>query len=99
MSVGAGRTQWAVALAVGFANGHIAGETKAEAFAEEGSKGEVIVCRVSCGLRGEHALGGAMDIGHVGYSFKGGENETIRSCDTYGAAACGRESIGLKVVR
>lgn len=65
VSVGTGRTQRAMALAVGLANRYIAGKTKAKTFAEEGSKGEVIVSWIARGLGGEHARGSAMDVSHV----------------------------------
>lgn len=63
MSVWAGRAQRAVAFAVGLANRNIAGETEAEAFADEGSEGEVIKAWVARGFGREDARGGAVYVG------------------------------------
>jgi hypothetical protein len=57
-----------VAFAVGLADGNITGETEAEALAEEGREGELIIAGVARRLRGEDAGSRAVHIGsHVGF--------------------------------
>lgn len=63
VSVWTGRAQRAVAFTVGLANRDIAGETEAEAFADEGSEGEIIEAWVARGFGGEDARGGAVYVG------------------------------------
>jgi hypothetical protein len=68
MSVWASRSQWAVAFAVGFADGDIAGKAEAEALAEERCEGELVIAGVARRLGGKDAGGRAVHIGgHVGF--------------------------------
>lgn len=68
MSVWASRSQWTVAFAIGLADGDIAGEAEAEALAEEGCEGELVIAGVTRGLCGEDAGSRAVHIGgHVGF--------------------------------
>jgi hypothetical protein len=57
-----------VAFAVGLTNGDIAGEAEAEALAEKGCEGELIIAGITRGLRREDAGGRAVNIGgHVDF--------------------------------
>jgi hypothetical protein len=47
MAIWTGRAQWTVPFTVGFADGYIAGESEAEALAEEGCEREIIVAGIA----------------------------------------------------
>lgn len=67
MSVRTGWSKRTVAFTIGFANGNIAGETEAKAFAEERGEGEFIEARISCRFGGQDMRGGTVDVrGHDG---------------------------------
>lgn len=67
-----------MAFAVGLADGDIAGEAEAEALAEEGREGEIVVARVARGLCREDARSRVVNIGgHVGF-----EAEQASRCDS-----------------